>query len=84
MNEPTRTQPGWGIPPSQHTPPRRRGRGPTVTLFAILGALLGMIAPSFLYAVVTGQPSPFGALAMLAGAMLGLVAGIWFGVRTRR
>jgi hypothetical protein len=74
MNQPT-----W--PPAPHQPPARRRRGPAVIILALLGALAGMVAPSFLYAVATGQPSPFGAPAMLAGAMVGLAAGIWFGFR---
>jgi hypothetical protein len=78
MNQPT-----WPPAPYQ-PPPTRRRRGPAVVVLALLGALVGMVAPSFLFAVATGQPSPFGALAMLAGALVGLAGGIWFGVRTTR
>ena len=76
MNQPT-----W--PPAPHQPPPRR-RGPVITLLAVAGLLVGMAAPTFTYAVLTGQPSPFGALATLAGAGIGLVAGIWAGVRMTR
>jgi hypothetical protein len=77
MNQPT-----W--PPAPYQPPARRRRGPAVVVFALLGALVGMVAPSFLFAVLTGQPNPFGIIGMLAGMWLGLAGGIWFGVRTTR
>jgi len=79
-------RPDWM--PLQGPPPSRRPSGwlralPIIVL-AIIGAIVGMVMPSFLFTVATGQDSPFGAAGLLVGMCLGLAAGIWFGLAVTR
>jgi hypothetical protein len=78
MQQPS--DPPYRQPPIRQAPTRRGGAaGIAIAAFAVLGAILGLMAPPFLFAVLTGRQAPSLGLGWLIPMWLGLCGGIWFG-----